>query len=41
MPIIGSVCDEYADEKIAIEVEVLDLLRDSNIPPFRAPLPGG
>jgi aminoglycoside phosphotransferase (APT) family kinase protein len=32
MPIIGSVCDEYADEKIAVEVEVLSLLRDSNVP---------
>lgn len=32
MPIVGSVCDEYADEKIAMEVEVLNLLRDRNIP---------
>jgi hypothetical protein len=32
MPIIGSVYDEYADEKITIEVEVLSLLRDSNVP---------
>lgn len=28
MAIIGSVCDGYADEKIALEVEVLNLLRD-------------
>ncbi|KXL43490.1 MAG: hypothetical protein FE78DRAFT_33491 [Acidomyces sp. 'richmondensis'] len=27
MPIIGSVCDEYADEKIAIEVEVARIIQ--------------
>jgi hypothetical protein len=32
MPIVGNVCDAYADEKIATEVEVLSLLRDSNVP---------
>lgn len=39
MLIIGSVCDKYADEKIAMEVEVLNLLRDRNIP-VPASLPG-
>lgn len=32
MPIVGSVCDEYADEKVAMEVEALSLLRDKNVP---------
>lgn len=32
MPIVGNVCDDYADEKVAVEVEVLSLLRDRNIP---------
>lgn len=32
MPIVGNVCDDYVDEKIAVEVEALSLLRNKNIP---------
>ncbi|PBP16941.1 hypothetical protein BUE80_DR012316 [Diplocarpon rosae] len=27
LPLVGNVCDEYADEKVAMEVEVLSLIR--------------
>ncbi|RMD41225.1 hypothetical protein DV735_g3921, partial [Chaetothyriales sp. CBS 134920] len=32
MPIVGNVSEEYADEKVAIEVEVLSILHQSDVP---------
>lgn len=32
-PIVGNVCDEYADEKVAMEVEVLSLIRNNTTIP--------
>lgn len=34
IPIVGNVCDEHADEKVAMEVEVLSLLREKTTIPI-------
>jgi hypothetical protein len=33
LPLTGNVCDEYADEKVAMEVEVLSIIRENTTIP--------